>query len=232
MAGTSIFGSGGIVQFAATLYGTDDDPMDAVMLRDGVHHGLHHGADSMAQVRVNFLSLHDDVVEGQAQFGTTETPASTDDWLLVDSSPFGPWPLTLRADGSGYKLRIRTFGSVSSATGSPTAVVRVVIRPPRSLTTAEVLDDVDSTYEVSFTSATPAWVAGASKGSAASATLLTVSASQVASWTRDSSAYDAVSSPTDRTVEQCLVSAHVYAKTSNTARLARLYGLHISEFVG
>ena len=234
MTGTGVFASGGIVQFNAALYGTDDDPSDTVMMRDGVHHGLHHAADSMGQVRVNYMGIGADVVEAQAQFGTIDTPADTSTWYLVGGSPFGLWPLTVRADGTAYKLRIRIAGSVSSTTGSPTATIRVILRPIRPLTTAEVLESIDSVFEATFTTTSPTWeTTGSSQGVDSSATLMTVSSGQVREWTRDVAVFDGVSSPADgRSIEQCLVAAHVYAKTSVTARLPQLNALHIQEFIG
>lgn len=234
MTGTGVFASGGIVQFAASLYGTDDDPMDTVIMRDGIHHGTHHAADSMAQVRVNYMAIGNAVAEGQDEFETVETPANTTDWLLVGAGPFGEWPLTVRADGTGYKLRIRIAGSVSDATGGPVATLRVVVRPSLPLRDAEIEDAVDSTFEATFTTTTATWeTSGASQGSAASATLLTITADQVREWIRDVAVFDAVSSPAaGHSIQQCLVAAHVYAKTTNTARLPRLNALHIEEFVG
>lgn len=231
MAGTGAISSGGLVDFAASLYGTDDDPMGATVMRDGVWHGLHHAADSMAQVRVNFMGLDDDVVEGQDQFGTTETIGSVLDYYLVGGSPFGEWPLTLRADGTAYKLRIRIAGSISATIAA--ATFRVVIGPSRPLRNAEVLEPLDSIYEVEFTTATPTWGTGAAQGSTASATILTVSSRQVREWITDTPIYDAVSSPAGgRTIEQCMVAAHVYVNMNNTARLPRLNALHISEYLG
>lgn len=220
------------MQFAASLYGTDDDPMDTVIMRDGVYHGAHHAADSMGQVRVNFMGLDDDVVEGQDQSGTVDTPPSVLDWMLVGGSPFGEWPLTIRATGAGYKLRIRIAGSVSATVA--TATFRVIIGPPSVTELGGITDPVDSTFEATFTTTAATWeTSGASQGSVASATLLTISADQVRQWIRDVGIWDKVSSPADgHTVEQCLVSAHVYAKTSDVTKLPQLNTLHIQEFLG
>jgi hypothetical protein len=229
--GTGVFSGGGIVEFAAALYGTDDDPTDTVIMRDGVLHGLHHAADSMGQVRVNYMPIGNAVSEGQDEFETIETPANTLDYYLVGGSPFGEWPLTLRADGSAYKLRIRIAGSVGATPNNGT--FRVVIGPSRALRDSEVEEALDSTFEAVFTTTTATWeTSGASQGASSSATLLTISAGQVRDWVRDVGVYNAVSSASDNSVQQCLVAAHVYAKTNNVARLPQLNALHIQEFVG
>jgi hypothetical protein len=236
MASTGVFGSGGIVEFAPSLYGTDDDPMDTVVMRDGVHHGLHHGADSMAQVRVNFVGIGDDVVEGQTQFSTIDTPADTSTYYLMDGSPFGPWPLTVRADGTAYKLRYRIAGSVSDATGGPTGTIRVIIHPHIPLTRSEITQALDSSLEATFTTTTATWASGAAVGtlgSDASDTILTVSSDQIRGWIRDVSVFNAVSSPADgRSIQQVPVAAHVYAKIDDVTKLPQLRALHIQEFIG
>ena len=208
--------------------------MDAVIMRDGVWHGLHHAADSMAQVRVNAMALDDDIVEGQLQFGTVDTPPGANYWMLVGGSPFGEWPLTVRATGAGYKLRIRIAGSVSATVA--TATFRVIIGPPSVTELGGLTDPVDSTFVATFTTTTPTWNSGGamiSQGSVGSQTLLTITADQVRAWIRDVGVWDAVSSPAGgHTVEQCLVSAHVYAKTSDVTKLPQLNALHITEFLG
>ncbi len=233
MTGTGVFASGGIVQFAASLYGTDDDPSDTVIMRDGVHHGLHHAADSMGQVRVNYMGIGGDVAEGQTQFGTIDAPPSVDDWMVVGGSPFGEWPISVRADRSAYKLRIRIAGSLSDVTGGPTATFRVIVQPGTPINTAEITRPLDSNFEATFTTTSPTWeTSGTSQGSVGSSTLITITAEQIRAWVRDVSVFDAVSSPPEHTIEQCPISVHVVAKTTNVVKLPQLNALHIQEFIG
>lgn len=233
MASSGIFGSGGIVQFGTSLFATDDDPMDTVIMRDGVHHGLHHGADSMAQVRVNYMGIGDDVVEGHDQFATIDTPLTVSDWYVVGGAPFGEWPLTVRASGDAYRMRIRIAGSVDATPA--TATFRVFIRPASLLNIGDVTEPIDSVVEATFTTTTPTWATGAaiaSQGAGALDTEIIVSNDQVRGWIRDVAVYDAVSSPTDHSVQQCLVSAYVVAKVSDIAKLPQLNALHIQEHIG
>lgn len=229
--GTGFFTAGGLVDFATSLYGAADDPMDTVMMRDGVAHGLLHAADSMAQVRVNYHPIAAGVAVDSDSFETIETsPApTTGQWYRVGGAPFGPWPLTLRADGSGYKLRIRIGGALSS--GTDTATFRVVIAPPRRLLTAEIEESEDHIFEATTASTTIAWLSGTAQGSS-SPTVLTITAARAARLTRVREVYDAVSSATPHTVRQSLVAAHVFAKTSNVNSIPRLHALHLSEYVG
>lgn len=229
---TSILTGGGLVEFAASLYGTDDDPMDAVMMRDGVMHGLLHAADSMAQVRVNYLPIASAAAEGQDSFETTEPPANTTDYLLLGGSPFGPWPLTVRANGQPYKLRVRIAGAVSATPA--TATFRVILAAAGArLSETDILEALDSTFEAEATSTTAAWLSGSSQGSLANSTLITVSTDQVRSWTRNVPIFNAVSSPSaGQTIRQVGVKVYVFAKTTNTSRLAQLHALHIQEYIG
>ncbi len=232
MTSTGIFGSGGIVEFAPSLYGTDDDPMDATVMRDGVLHGLMHACDSMAQVRVNYHPIDSGVATDQTSFEPILSSAVADTWYQFGASPMGEWPLTLRADGTPYKLRIR-IGAAMSASGA-TGKIRVVIAPRSRIDRVGVAAAIDSIYQATFTSTTIAWIGSTSAISMATETqgLVSVGAAQARAWTRDVACYNAVRSPAaGTTVEQCLVSAHVYGSTNVATKLPRLHALHISEFV-
>ena len=231
MTGTGAFPTGGIVDFAPSLYGAGDDPADAVILRDGVYHGTHHAADSFAQVRVNYQPVASGVAQDQDSYETHETASSTSDWVQVGGSPFGKWPLSLRADGSGYKLRVRIAGAMSAT--ADTATFRVVLGPPRRLSEPEIEASLDSTFEAVATNTTIQYLSGSSQGDDNSGTVLTVTRDQARDWTRGESIYNAVSSPTGgHTVDQCLVSAHVYVRTTDVTNRARLHALHVAEYVG
>jgi len=228
---TSILTGGGIVEFAAALFGTDDDPMDPVIKRDGLVHGLLHAADSMAQVRVNYNPILAGASEGQDSFETIETPASTSDFLLVGGTPFGPWPLTIRANGAPYKLRVRFAGAVASTVA--TATFRVVIFPLIRISTSDITLAVDSTFEATTSSATVDWISGTSQGTVGSSTLITVTARQAQSWTREVEVFNAVSSPAAGvSIEQVRVMAYVFAKTTDVTKLPRMHALHIEEYIG
>jgi hypothetical protein len=218
----------GLVAFAASLYGTDDDPVDTAIVRDGIANGVLHAADSMAQVRCNILMR-------SADFFTIAASPSGSTWYRIQGSPFGEWPLTLHADGTPYRLRIRVGVAASSAT-SCTITFRIVVSPD-TIARDEMALEADHVYELAFNPAdaigtTPTHVPGTSQGSIASATLLTVTRERASQWLKDVSVYDAVSSGTPRTIQQCMVSPHVFVKTTNSTCLPRLHALHIAEYVG
>lgn len=226
----------GLVQFGTTLHGTDDDPVDSVVARDGVANGLLHSADSYAQVRVNVVFPDTSTFSAAAaEFGhVVDTSPVVDQWYPLGGGPFGEWPLTIHANGSPYKLRIRVGLSANSSSIS-TQTVRVVVCPT-SIAVAERDRAADHVYELTFGSGvvgtTPTWVAGQSRGTVASATMLTISAENAAAWVRSVNVYDAVSAATPRSVQQCMVSAHVFTKSPSTTIYARLHALHIAEYVG
>lgn len=217
--GTGIFTSGGIVEFASSLYGTDDDPMDTVIMRDGVAHGLLHAADSMAQVRVNWMPPSH--TADHEEYETLESSPIAGQWYLMGGSPMGEWPITLRKDGTPYRLRFRMAVSISNASG--TASFQLVVAPVAFAQTLRGSLTAGSTV-VTTSSTTAAW--------AAPATYLELSSALVSGWVREVSIADAVSGASPNSTEQVLVAAHVFAKTDNASYLPRLHALHVQEYVG
>lgn len=224
----------GLVTLPTSIYGAANDPLDAVTVRDGIANGLLHCADSIGQVRVNYFPIAAGVANGQDSYETIESSPTEGVWYLVGGSPFGEWPLTLRWDGKPYMLRVRA-GVAASASGSSTLTMRVVIAPNGS-GPRERERPVDHVWETSWTASstgtTPTWATGATLGDEEYATLLAVSAAQADAWRRAVSTYDAVSAASPVAVDQCLVSAWVYAKTSSAQALPRLHALHIQEYIG
>lgn len=226
----------GILDFDAALYGTDDDFEETVLVGDGLANGLLHCADEIAQVRVNYMAPAAAIAQDQDEFETIETSPTASQWYRVGGSPFGPWPLTLRADGTPYKLRIR-LGVAASASNATTLTVRVVVCPLDEVTAVEERDrDTDRVYEVAWTASdtgtSPTWLVGESQGDAASETVITVDRESAFAWTQRVPTYDAVSAASPTTVQQVLVAAHVWAKTSSTGTLPRLQALHLAEYIG
>ena len=225
----------GLVSFASSLYGSAATPVDTTISRDGVANGLLHAADSYAQVRVNFVHPDYSTFGGTAAYEYNQPVDSTptaSTWYRVEGSPFGEWPLTIHEDATPYVLRVRIAGASSGGAGTGTITWRIVIAPAaRGLGELELPED--HIYETTgSTSTTVAWRAGASRGSGAYTTRVELSAAKAAAWTRRVSVYDAVSSATPRDVQQWLVAAHVFAKTTTALDVPRLYGLSVAEYVG
>lgn len=239
---SSLFTGGGVVRFAPSLYGTDDDPVDTAIMRDGVANGLLTMADSFAQVRVNFMSLDAGVATDQNTHEGIESTHDADQYYRVSGSPFGQWPITMQADGTPYYLRYRIAGSVDSVTGSPTATFAIVIAPSNDIASAEARINigVDSVALATFTTTTPTWdTVPTTRGSDLSKSRLRVTYEEASSWTR-SVAVNAYSTTSGAiysagapgAIDQVLVSAHVFAKIDVAARQPQLNALHIAEFVG
>lgn len=223
----------GIVDFGTALYGAGTDPMDTVIMRDGVANGLLHAADSMGQVRVCYHPIavasakpvHD-------SYETIDGSPVAGQWYALGAQPFGAWPLTLRADGTPYKLRIRV-GISASVNNQNTITLRFVLAP-LGRQYEERDRAADHVYQVSATASavtSATWTAGTSQGSAASATLLTLDADTARSWIGFASTFDGVSGAAPVQVEQCLVALYAFGRTSGTS-LPRLHGLHLSEYIG
>ncbi len=247
----------GLVLVRDDIWGAADDPVGAVTTRDVLGNGVQHAMDSMAQCRVNFVGY-----TGQTgRFGYSVPLVRQDStldgrWQSVQGSPFGIWPLTLKNDGTPYKLRIRA--AVSSAndddpldiTAGPSASVvvtqafRFVLAPlgrgwdmfPRA---------EDSAYQLSWTSGSPGvtatWVAGATRGAGAYTTYLELDRDLAAEWTVPISVFDSTSGSGDGyAVKQCLVALHAFAYSGgwessggqNDGAVPVLRALHVEEFAG
>lgn len=222
----------GIVDFDAALYGTYDDPVDNVVARDGVLNGLLHAGDSMGQVRVNWHPIDSGVANGQASFASPDVPDELSQFTLCAGSPFGQWPLTLRQDGTPYRLIIRVGGAMSSSPSSESGILRVVIAPDLPTAAAHLTASQDNVWGVQVTSATVGWLSGSSQGSAAASNYVTVEQAQAEYWIQSVSTYDAVSSASPIAIEQCLVSAWVFISASDSVdKYPVLHALHIREFI-
>lgn len=224
-----------IVPFATSLYGAAADPVDTTISRDGVANGLLHCADSYAQVRVNVMHPDYSTFNAPAAYEYNETaanPPTANTWYRIEGTPFGEWPLTFHSDGTPYLLRVRIAGRSSGGAGSGTVTFRVVIAPANA-GLGELESPSDHIFETDGTTSTSvAWLTGATRGSEAYETRMELAAARADAWTRAVNVYDAVSGANSAQIRQCLVSAHVFAKTTNALDVPRLHALHIAEFSG
>lgn len=243
---TSLYGE--LRQFPASLYGAAADPADTVLLRDAVANNLLHAADSMGQVRVNYVGIKSGSIDVFETFDTVLANAPSQTFCALGGQPFGPWPLTLHADMTPYILRIRV-GVASSNTTASTLQLRVVIAPIGAEVLSEVDRAQDNVFHVEWVSSgagsigtTPTWIDdnGTTRFARTQdndfTSYMVVSAAQAEEWTQRYPIADAVSGGTPRAVDQCLVAAHVFGSTTHNVAesrcVPRLYGLHIQEYVG
>ncbi len=216
-----------IVLTDEALYGDAGEYMDTVLMRRVVGNNLHHAADSMGQVRVNYWPAKA-FGGNNSEYLETDGIDETGRWYLMGGCPMGPWPLTLQADGTPFRLVIRVAAAVSSGAG--TSDFRFVIAPSYASAVAGLTEDSDRVFLCANVSATSAaYASGTSQGDNSSTTHLDVPADLAASWIRDVPTFDAVSGASPVTIQACMVSAWVFAKSTNTSSEPRLYGLHLHE---
>jgi len=198
-------------------------PISAVYARRVLLNNLCHYADVFGQVRAAWSSSPR---VGLPYLTTTTGSKSANTPYPIWSTTF---PIALRASLASYKLRVRIAGA--SSDGVTAVRFRAVLAPATSLGRV-VASAVDSVFlTATTTSATGAWLTGASQGSGAYTTMIALTESEV------TDALTMTSTPADvagagRAVAQCLVTLAVYGQTANTVSTPRLHGVYAAEWVG
>ena len=224
MAGTSIHSAR--IRMATASYAAATYPVGPVVARDVVCNNLDHYADSMGQQRWTWSP-------GVSTFVTKSylTPRTSgvvvDTWYQITASM--PFPLPLRASGASYKLRVRLGGASS---GGHAVKFAIAIAPVTEALAIVNASNSDASFETATTtSATAAWLTGASQGTGAYTTMVELDATTAATYLRRTT------TPVDLSgvgseVEQILVSVVVYGSTANTGSVPRLYGGFAADWVG
>lgn len=200
-------------------------PIDTVAVRDVLLNNLCHYADTFGQTRVAWCSPISTYASKQFLRPRTSPAPVVDEFYEIGS--FGPFPIQLRADGSPYKLAIWATGFSSAG---DTVTFRIAVCPvPR---VREVIREAqDWVWQATTTSTTSADLSGTSRGSAASATLLTLSAARASGWaSAEGTLVDLAGAPAG--VEQTLVSVCVWAASTDAASYPALSGLYAREWIG
>lgn len=213
------------------VYGDAADPVDATVMRDAVANSLLHYADSFAQVRVAAAFPGSAVTYNGAAQGGVEASPTADQFYLLSGGVLGPWPITLHADGTPYQLRIRVRGRTTNAAGSCT--FRLVLCPlgrAFEYIDSAAVDFVWTSDAVTATS--PAWLTGTTPlHSLANRLSIDSEVALSSGWlARGISSPNSATEP--RSIQQCLVALHVFAKTTNNTGVPQLYGLIGQEYVG
>jgi hypothetical protein len=206
--------------------------LDAGFTRDFVLNNLCHAADEFAQVRVAWgatSSAFDDTRVGITGFASPVTGTIGDTWYPLYS--FGPWPIPLRVDGTPYRMRILLAAAAPNV--NSVIALRAVLCPAAQAPTL-VYGSTDNVWEsATFTTTTGAFLTGASQGSNAWATQVSLTASQAAPWVVPVSTISGLGGD-PMGASQCLVGLHVYYSTFTTVDGASpiLIGAYAAEFVG
>lgn len=177
----------------------------------------HHYADQKCHSLVSWVAP-----TGRFREPTT---ATTD---FARLAMYGPLPLTLRDDYAAYSLRLELAGASASA-GTGVTFGAVVV-PSIVLGTDFVNDSALITGSgaifTTTTSITPAWLT-----TSAGTKFFDLAPSVIdAGFGVRSTLTDTGGEPTE--VETCEVWLVVYARTANIAVKPRLFGVHLSEYVG
>jgi hypothetical protein len=197
-------------------------PISAVYARRVLLNNLCHYADVFGQVRAAW-NASPRVGKGYLD---SITPAAVDTPYYIWATTF---PIYLRADGSPYRLRIRIAGASSDNTNAVRFRAVLAYAPVLGRRAVDAADHVFLT--ATTTSSTAAWLTGATQGSAADTTIITLAGTAAAE------AITITSTPADiggagRAVSQCIVTLAVYGQTANVAATPRLHGVYAAEWVG
>jgi hypothetical protein len=222
--------NGAIIRSDASLYDSQNRPIDTVLMRDVVLNNICHYADEFAQVRVNWSAGQTAYTNGNGSLTTRTASLTTTAWWFIAS--FGPFPLAMRQaarqTGASYRVRVRLAGASSAGQA---VTFRAVLGPPGAglAVVNGTLDD--HVFEATTSSTSMGWLTGTSQGVNAWTTQITVPATYAGSWvipvgTKTDLAGDAAA------VEQCLMSLHVFGKTANVTSVPRLGAVYAAEWVG
>lgn len=211
----------GIVAVATTKFAGSNDPVGSAITRDVILNNLCHYADEYGQVRVTW--------SGQSVAGEFAVDyLEIDPELTTQIVTFGPFPITLREDGSSYKMRVR-IGGASSAGHSVTFYAALV--PYVESAAFYASPPTDATWAGSTSSTSAAWLTGASLGVNAYETMVGLSPSEA------TAALTPTATPRDLggdrgSVVQALCVLNISATSTNVASSPRLYAVYAAEYVG
>ena len=216
---------------ASTLFNAPYRPVGDKATRWVLVNNTNHYADIHGQVRACYSSR----AVGPAKDPFYSTYAT--DWKNVMTT--APFPLSMREDGSSYRVRIvlggaienaaavASFGVVMSRFGAPTDPLSTLVGAvANTAPTDSVWVPVATTA-----STTPVFLTGKSKGTRAWDRLIALSQSEAAPF------LTVTNTPLDiggasSGVPQCLVQLFVFAKTNNGLYGARLHYFQATEWYG
>lgn len=198
----------GIIRTPVAMFG-ENYPVDTAHVRDGIVNNAVHTADMSGQVRINF-------VYPEADRQAMGVPDADGAQRLIS---FGPFPLSIRPDGSSYRLRLRAL--CNSNDGSSVSF-RAVLAPYAS-SIPGASSSIENEASITTTSTTESWRDFNQ--------LIYMPRAQVAA------AFGTLQSPTTvggssyTSVQACLASVTIFVnQTVDVA--AELAGLYAAEFIG
>lgn len=201
---------------------TANSPIGPVTARDFAVNNAMHYADIHAQNRAQLAQLAGTYIEALSPVTAQWVPAWTG----------GSFPVSLRPDGSSYRLRVRIAGACENAafkTRFGVSVGPLTFDRDLCYPSVATTDNVWVTGEVS--SATAAYLTGATLGPEAWTTYLALTPSQVAQCAAVTGTItDVAGGP--YSVHQALVRPIIWTYTEDSAHAARVYAFSLEEFPG
>lgn len=209
----------GVVELYDASRFADNDAFNTQEWRDGPANSALHWADQRGQVLVNTWALTSSGEGGELDM---RPPAAVDTNVWTRIAVFGPLSLSLRADGTPYRLRARMGGY--STTGA-SVDFRLTISDFGSIDrfVYEAPTDGVETY-TGITGTSAAYLTPGSGNHFLNIDARTADACLVTRATLD----DVSGSPVS--VQVCEAYAVVWGKTANVAALPVCAGLYLAEF--
>ena len=215
MAKSSLYG--GRIALAPGDFSAND-PVDTLLGLTFANNALHY-ADQMGQVKVAW------VARDFNHFLTTDGLVAADEGQWRPITTFGPFPLTIGADGRPYKVRTRL--AARSTDVAVTITMRAVLSTyassegyANSGTTGE------NVLEVTTASTASSWLAPVGGSNVLALTTHQASEAQEFGHQSRNSSGDA------RPIDWVKCVLRLWAKTPTASRPAEAIGLYAAEFVG
>ena len=224
----------GALPFDPSIFGADE-PMGAARYRDELHDSALHKADSIAQVRAAWVAPKSSLLVGNETPETTIHAGTDVDEATVDTTAwfaFGEGTVynpKIKADGSGYSLRVYLGGRSSAGDRVDFAVV---VAPRRTPALQELWGSSpigETKLFSNITSTTAAWLTP-DDGSNMIEIPKTMIDRAIALETPWSTLTDIGG---DRTsVVMPLLQVAVFAQTYDITSAAELHGFVFAEYIG
>lgn len=194
-----------------TTFADSQKPISAGQFRFAVNNGLHI-ADSCANPLVNWIM---DSQHVSTSFYDSDPTVSGEYRRLFH---FGPFNLSMRADGNHYPIRVRAAGGSDKATG---ATIIFVLSSAAS-SASYLLSGLSNTAILLTGSGTPAWSGGA---------LLTMNSNQVRECQTTVPVIDEIGGVVNgATVTQAVFE--IWATTTNSGATREIHAVYAAEYIG
>jgi hypothetical protein len=206
-------------------FGAAREPLTAHRARGIYANNALHFADTKCNHWVNWVAPKAAAVGGNVLVRIPNPITTT--WSRV--AVFGPFPMTLRADGTPYPVRMELLGATASGGTAVEFGCALVAEVAHG---ADLIEDAGSRIDgfgvvySSTSSATPAWLTAAQ-----GAVFFTPSTSLVGRGRKlRSTLVDTGGAPAN--VETTEVYVVAWGKSASAIVAPRIYGMHVSEYVG